>query len=477
MPAKVRSFCKRHKAFLLSTVLFLALCALLVRAGLRSDHYAVEAEWDAEAHTLRVEETVLLTNRTGLPLSHLDFHLYANAFSREESAPALPQDREAAYPNGFSPGGAEVSGVQVNGRDVPWKLAGEDDTVLRVQLPFRLRPQGGVEVRLTYSVTLSDNRLRTGISARDARLCNVFATLCAHDGESFREDPYGAIGDPFVSDCVDWEVCLRAPTSLVAAGPGLVSVSDGVWTFSAKNLRDFALVLSPDYCVAQTEWDGVTVRSFAFTQDGAQQALDCAVRALSVYAGLFGDYPFPDFTVCAAEFYPGGMEYPALALIGSSLYATEDGQLEFANAHEVAHQWWYAGVGSDQVLYPWQDEALAEYSTLLYYESLYGAPSFDSLYAARIRPATESAALQGVGVSQSLDRFESSALYDALVYRKGAAMLHDLRARLGNEAFIGALRRYYEENLLSVAPPGELLAAFGAEGADRALRWLQGNLP
>ena len=36
-------------------------------------------------------------------------------------------------------------------------------------------------------------------------------------------------------------------------------------------------------------------------------------------------------------------------------------------------------VGSDQIASPWQDEALAEYSTLLYYESVYGADSFDSL--------------------------------------------------------------------------------------------------
>lgn len=477
MPAKVRSFCKRHRAFLLSCALFALLCVLLTRAGQRPDRYAVQAEWDAQARTLRVEQTVLLTNRTGAALSVLDFHLYANAFSQEESAPVLPQERKYAYPEGFSPGGAEVAAVQVNGRDAPWELSGEGDTVLRVFLPFRLRPQGGVEVRLSYSVALSDNRLRTGVSARDVRLCNAFATLCAHDGESFRHDAYGAIGDPFVSACASWEVHLRAPTSLVAAGPGLVSASEGSWTFSGENLRDFALVLSPDFCVAQGEVDGVTVRSFAFDQEGAQQALDCAMHALSVFSGLFGGYPFPDFTVCAAEFFPGGMEYPALALVNAGLYETENGMLEFAIAHEAAHQWWYAGVGSDQVLYPWQDEALAEYSTLLYYESLYGAQSFDSLYAARIRPATESLALQGVGVSQSLDRFESGAVYDALVYRKGAAMLHDLRARLGNEAFVGALRKYYAENLFTVAAPGDLLAAFGPEGADRALRWLRGDLP
>ena len=162
MPAKVRSFCKRHRAFLLSCALFALLCVLLARAGQRPDRYTVQAEWDAQARTLRVEQTVLLTNRTGAALSALDFHLYANAFSQEESAPVLPQERKYAYPEGFSPGGAEVAAVQVNGRDAPWELSGEGDTVLRVFLPFRLRPQGGVEVRLSYSVALSDNLPRRG---------------------------------------------------------------------------------------------------------------------------------------------------------------------------------------------------------------------------------------------------------------------------------------------------------------------------
>ena len=57
MPAKVRSFCKRHRAFLLSCALFALLCVLLARAGQRPDRYTVQAEWDAQARTLRVEQT------------------------------------------------------------------------------------------------------------------------------------------------------------------------------------------------------------------------------------------------------------------------------------------------------------------------------------------------------------------------------------------------------------------------------------
>ncbi|MCG4735065.1 M1 family peptidase, partial [Casaltella massiliensis] len=35
-------------------------------------------------------------------------------------------------------------------------------------------------------------------------------------------------------------------------------------------------------------------------------------------------------------------------------------------------QWWYSVVGNDEVNEPWLDEALTEYSTVLYFEKKYG---------------------------------------------------------------------------------------------------------
>ena len=78
---------------------------------------------------------------------------------------------------------------------------------------------------------------------------------------------------------------------------------------------------------------------------------------------------------------------------------------------------------------------------------------------------------------QSLDKFESSALYDALIYRKGAAMLHDVRVHMGNDAFIAALRRYYEDNRYRVAAPDALQAALGEAGAALLNAWLRGEAP
>lgn len=93
-----------------------------------------------------------------------------------------------------------------------------------------------------------------------------------------------------------------------------------------------------------------------------------------------------------------------------------------------------------------------------------------------VRPAVDNPSLRGVGIAQELSRFESAAVYDALVYRKGAAMLHDLRAHLGNEAFLTALRSYYKSNRFKLAAPEDFLSAFDAENAALAKRWLNGGI-
>lgn len=475
MPSSILSFIKKYKLVLIGGVLLAALVVALTFAGGQRDHYAINAVYNEDTHELAVSQVINMTNRTGQTLEYVYLNIYPNAFAQKSTAPVPNNEFEHAYPNGFNPGGTRIESVMINGRDADWALDGAQRTFLRVQLPFRLRPHGSLEISLTYQVVLPNNRLRMGYTDSDVRLGNVFATLCVHDGQAFRTDPYTAVGDPFISDCANYDVTLDAPSSYVVAGAGLESSKDGIWTFKGRDMRDFALFMSKDYCVAQTTQDGVTIRSFAYNQNSADDALTYAAQALRVYTTLFGDYPYPDYSICAAQFYIGGMEYPGIVMMDESLYTTTDGMLEFVAAHETAHQWWYAGVGSDQVNNPWQDEALAEYSTLLYYESVYGAQSFDSLYQSMVRPATENSSLNGLGINQGLAKFESTALYDALVYRKGAAMMHDLRVNMGNDAFISALRKYYEDNLYAIAAPVNFLEVLDAQNATNALQWLKGE--
>ena len=447
---------KKYKLPLLGAVLLLTLCLILAGNAHRRDHYQVQAVWQEENATLSVQETIRLTNRAGESLDHLPHLFIPMPLPRSAIFPVPDNELSIAYPEGFASGGVSNLSVQVNGKNAPFVLEGAQRTVLHVQLPFSLRPQGGAEVTLRYDAALCRNR-------KNRRFDQGRATVqCAGDAPHLSGRVLSAqTTTPRAGASVSQR--MRGPgrgagrAGRLMSPPGRDScvrrTADGPSAHGIR--RDFALLLSKDYgvCAGPSRTAYVSAPSPSRRKTAQQCAGRSRAEALRLYSEWFGDYPYPDFTVCAADFYVGGMEYPALAIVDQRLYTAQDGMLEFVVAHETAHQWWYAAVGSDQIASPWQDEALAEYSTLLYYESIYGADSFDSLYQNMVRPAVDNPSLRGVGIAQELSRFESAAVYDALVYRKGAAMLHDLRAHLGNEAFLTALRSYYKSNRFKLAAP------------------------
>ena len=53
-------------------------------------------------------------------------------------------------------------------------------------------------------------------------------------------------------------------------------------------------------------------------------------------------------------------------------------------------------------------------------------------------------------------------MFRALVYNKGAAVLHMLRRLMGDEAFFRGLRRYYAENRFKKAGTDDLQARDGS---------------
>jgi len=70
-------------------------------------------------------------------------------------------------------------------------------------------------------------------------------------------------------------------------------------------------------------------------------------------------------------------------------------------------------------------------------------------------------------------------VFRALVYNKGAAVLHMLRRLVGDEAFFKGLRRYYAENRFKKAGTDDLRRAMEAESGrslDRFFdRWIYDN--
>jgi aminopeptidase N len=102
--------------------------------------------------------------------------------------------------------------------------------------------------------------------------------------------------------------------------------------------------------------------------------------------------------------------------------------LEWLVAHEVAHQWWFGVVGGDQIDEPWLDEALTQYSTMLYYEKAYGAVRATRILQGRFIQTHQNLAREGRDMPAGLPvSAYGPDLYWQVVYDKGALYFHGLR--------------------------------------------------
>lgn len=300
--------------------------------------YAIEAEY--EDGTLRASMRFSFCNGTGEPLSALDFNLYGNAF-REGALypPVTPSSAEAAYWAGESCGEMKILSVSPC---AGWEVCGEDENILRVTPEQELFPGEKAETEIVWELKLAEINHRTGISESAVNLGNFYPVLCvSEEGRGFVPCAYSANGDPFYSECADYEVTFTAPASYTVAASGeavSASVSGGRKTsvYRLENARDFALCLSENFRTAMGEACGVPV-AYYYTDDAdPQRSLALLEECFAWYSRKFGAYPYGSFSAAQTGFCYGGMEYPGLVFISS---AAEGEELAYTLAHETAHQW------------------------------------------------------------------------------------------------------------------------------------------
>jgi aminopeptidase N len=137
--------------------------------------------------------------------------------------------------------------------------------------------------------------------------------------------------------------------------------------------------------------------------------------------------------------------------------------LEYVVAHETAHQWWYSLVGNDEISEPWLDEALTEYSTILYFEQKYGKEVKDRLIKhMKVRTMTK----QSKNIFKSTTEFDNSIDYSLCVYSKGALMIDDIRKKVGDNVFFDTLRKYYNENKYKNVTSDQFMNMWEKEGVN-----------
>jgi hypothetical protein len=188
--------------------------------------------------------------------------------------------------------------------------------------------------------------------------------------------------------------------------------------------------------------------------------LDRAADIARYYASLIGDCPYPSFTIALVEArLPGGHSPAYFAQLNQPLptsrYVWRNDPAAFENypefflAHELAHQWWGQAIGWRNYHEQWLSEGFAQYFAALYAEHHRGHDVFSTMMRQVRRWALEDDDQGPIYLGYRLGHIKNDArVFRALVYDKGAAVLHMLRRLVGDEAFFRGLRRFYRVSRL-----------------------------
>ena len=370
--------------------------------------YQLTATLDVARGRIRVQERVTITNRAPHAIDHVNLSILPRAFGYFAFT-----------------GPVRVAGDAVRTR---WTTG----TNLRVSLGRWLGHGQSLSIRVPF-------RLRVGSSggaftARTSRDRGVLSF-----GEWFpilsrRHDSYG-VGDPQVTRTadqvrLDLTTTTRLPRHTVAC-PGRVqapAVRGRHWTCVTNRVRDFSFVVNPRFHLTTRTVDGIRLRVYTESVDGRVTA-NKARSAVARLNDLYGRYPWPDLVLAEVGADDGfSMEYPrAIHLTRSKVTDS------YVVNHEVAHQWFYAQLGNDQMREPWLDEGFADFTARWLMgigENQCSGREVDSPVFAW--PAGRTSG----GDWQSCDGYFHTVFY------KGTEFLTAVRTRMGTQSFFAALRDF-----------------------------------
>lgn len=393
------------------------------------------------------------TNNSDNSFKEIKFCLYANAYrAGSKYAPVEASAKETTFKEGY--GGIKITYAKANGEEAAFKVCGEDENVLAVEIP-ELFPSEKITVEVGFETTLPKAALRLGETGSTVNLGDFYPVLCKEENGEFKECSYSPFGDPYYSDCADYAVTLTVPSTYTVASSGYPenTRADGEKTTYAYSLaggRDFAFVLSENFRVASVRSGDVTVNAYT-TGENAEQLAAVAKNALEYFGSVFGAYPYKTFSVAVTPFNCGGMEYSGMCYLSDNL---KDDDMKYALVHEVAHEWWHCLVGNDQINAAYIDEGLAEYSSYLYFKNAEGnAEVAEKIYNGAIAAYKAffdiEKTLSGntdATMNKNLQAFSSLAEYVAISYDKSLIMFVKYAETVGEAKAVKLLKRLAREN-------------------------------
>lgn len=463
--------------------------------------YTLFAELLPATHTVRGRGSVVWRNTARVATDRLFVHLYLNAFKGDRTVFWRVPIRDFRGDPWGSPGRIEVErffarelGAELWPEDPTSPGDPEDATDIELRLPRPVEPGESLTIDMAWTSHLPSVSLRTGFSGSFHMVAQWFPKIARLEPDgTWSHFPFHRLSE-FYADYGTYDVTLTAPETFVigavgapapdapaelpaaapAPGDDASPPPSARHRFVAEDVHDFAFAAWDRFrSLSETTPAGVKVTCLfpEGYEAAARVEIDAVKFGLGYFGAAFGAYPYRTLTIVhppwgAGE--AGGMEYPTLITTGGSWMTEPLGThgLEILTLHELAHQWFYGLVGTNEHRWPFLDEGLTSYAEMDACEALWPDASVGAALGLRVGlPAVyRVGALQATRSARTSDaasEFVSGRDYGALVYSRSAAAFRTLSNVYGEDTLRRAVGLYARRHRFGHPTPEDLFAAIG----------------
>jgi len=387
--------------------------------------YDFSVQLDMTNHHISADQTISYTNNTGSTLADIPMII----------PPAI-------YPNTI-----QLDQLTILPESFNFTIQNQDTDVY-LQLEPALLPGQTIRIQIQFKLQIPYQEGAFGLTLRQLCLADWYPFIPPFLPErGWLINTPGTVGEylayPLNDINLDLHVLPAEATYVIAASAPVLVQERNHYQYSAQNVRNFYLAISPEYQTATAQSDRVTVMAYTFPehQHLAERAAEIAQSAWITFTEIYGPNERSFVSIVETDILDG-LEGDGLFFLSSWYFKTADNTpmnyYELLVVHEVAHQWIYGMIYNDQAKEPWLDEALATYSELLYYEIHYPelVPWWWDFRVYEYDP---------IGmINASIYEFDGYRPYVNTIYLQGVRFLESLRDTIGDEDFHAFLNAYVQ---------------------------------
>ncbi len=355
--------------------------------------------------------------------------------------------------------GFEISRLTVDGVDSAFRREAEK---IHLDLPVPLSAGTAFSIRVDYS-------------GRPDTVGSAYIPFLNHLGLQILGSSLYVLAEPdgahfwFPSndhplDKAHFRFDITVPAGFIAAANGVLTghittatTETYIWEHAHPMATYLAMVAVGEYeRIESASPAGIPIRHYVFPDLRSEFDPAAAIsgEVLDWMAETFGPYPFEAFGFVTTRIIRFSLESQSLSILSENMLNQE------TVIHEIIHQWFGDWVGIESWADTWHKEGFAIYLTAVW-QTGDDPQALDYYMENQVASILEGASLDPLG------NLSPQRLFSTDSYWRGAALIHALRREIGDEAFFGGLRLYFERYGGGTASRTEFIALMEeASGVD-----------